>query len=101
MLAVIEVWSDIGIQNKRKSTRFGKLLAGTDYDEFSNNNKFYRDNVSFIRERPANAIYLFSIFTEGSLLGVWQDRQYLDIYVTSEYRKRSLFCAKPSETQDK
>lgn len=101
VLAVIEVWSDTAIQNKRKSTRFGKLLAGTDYDEFSNNNKFYRDNVSFIREKPTNAIYLFSIFTEGSLLGVWQDRQYLDMYVTSEYRKRSLFCVKPSETQDK
>lgn len=101
VLAVIEVWSDENIKAQRKQTRFGKLMAGTEYDAFSNDNKFYRDNTSFIKQRPDNAVYLFGIFSNGQILGVWQDRLYLDTFISSDFRKRDLYCCLPSDQRDR
>lgn len=100
-LAIIEMWSDVGIIEQRKNTRFGKLIAGTEYDAFSNNNKFYRDNGQFIDTKPNNAVFLFGVYINKQIYGVWQDRQYLNTYIQKDYKKRDLFCLKPVDQHDK
>ena len=59
------------IQNK-KATRFGDLINNTNYGNYAIENKFLRDNYSFVMERPKDSlVYANTIIYEGRAYGVW------------------------------
>lgn len=58
--------------NKKKNTRFGQLINGTLYGDYSIENKFLRDNDDFIlSEIPNDLRYFFTIKSDVDFYGVW------------------------------
>ena len=57
----------------RKETRFGKLIAGTEFEEYAIENKFVADSKTFIMKKTEKAQYYFTFVYEGESYGVWVD----------------------------
>lgn len=66
------------VQNKdfiaaKKETRFGKLVAGSDYEKYSIENQFLRDNPEFIEKKSSTARYWFTYIYNSEFYGVYID----------------------------
>ncbi len=59
--------------NERKETRFGRLIAGTDFAEYAIENKFINDNKSFIMKKTEKSHHYFAIKYMGETYGIWID----------------------------
>ena len=59
--------------NARKQTRFGRLVAGTEFEEYAIENKFTMDNKNFIQKKTGRAHHYFSFVYMGETFGVWID----------------------------
>lgn len=68
----IELYTNEEYINKKKSTRFGDMIKDTKYGEYAIENKFLRDNYSFIEKRPAcQMVYANTVVYNGARYGVW------------------------------
>ena len=68
----IELYTNEEFINMKKSTRFGDMISNTNYGKYAIENKFLRDNYSFIIDRPKdNLIYANTVIYEGREYGVW------------------------------
>lgn len=66
------------VQNKefieaRKKTRFGQLIAGTEFEEYAIENKFTQDTKTFIMRKTEKAQYYFTFIYQGTSYGIWID----------------------------
>jgi hypothetical protein len=59
----------------KNKTRFGQIIAGTEYGGFSVDNKFLLDSTSFIEKKNGKADFLFSMVYNSYRLGVWVSYQ--------------------------
>ena len=66
----------------RKETRFGKLVAGTDFEEYAIENKFVSDNKAFIQKKTEKAQYFFTFIYQGVSYGVWSDYEAGKMFVS-------------------
>ena len=58
--------------NKMKNTKFGKLVSGTNYEEFAIENKSQRDNKSFVCKLPISKCHpLFSLTLDNKTVFVY------------------------------
>ena len=71
--------------NVKKQTRFGKIIDGTQYAQYSIDNVFLRDNNTFVEKRTEKATYYFTIKYNGDFFGVWIDYSYGKIFISDEY----------------
>lgn len=55
----------------KKDTEFGALIEGTNYAEYSIENKFLLDDDSFIEKKSENPRYYFTFTYRGKQFGVW------------------------------
>lgn len=58
---------------ERKQTRFGKLIAGTEFAEYVIENKFTEDTNTFIMKKTEKSSYYFTFHFAGAPYGVWVD----------------------------
>lgn len=58
---------------QRKETRFGKLIAGTEFEEYAIENKFTADKKTFLMKKTEKAQYYFTFIYQGNKYGVWVD----------------------------
>lgn len=79
---LIEIVQDDEVANAAKSSRFGKIIAGTDYAAYAIDNKFLRDSSTFVEKKPACASCRFTIEHNGKKYGLWLDH-YSGIYYFS------------------
>ena len=68
---------------ERKQTRFGKLIAGTEFEEYAIENKFTQDKKTFIRKKTEKAQYYFTFIYQGEQYGIWVDYQAGMMFVSS------------------
>lgn len=61
----IEIWQDSEFVEKKKNTRFGKIVAGTKYSEYAIENKGYTNNINFKRKLPKRSTQLVGILYHG------------------------------------
>jgi hypothetical protein len=87
---VIEYYTNEVYANERLQTRFGQLIQGTKYGEFSLNNASLRDNELFIQKRPANCIFCYALVWKGVHLGVWKDNRNDGLYISDKYDESGL-----------
>ena len=59
--------------DKKRNTEFGALVEGTNYAEYSIENKFLLDDNSFIEKKGHKARYFFTFIYNGNKYGVWMD----------------------------
>lgn len=70
---LLQLVQDEEFIRERKETRFGKLIAGTEFEEYAIENKFTQDNKTFIMKKTEKAQYFFTFIYNGNKYGVWID----------------------------
>ena len=70
---LLQLVQDEEFIKERKQTRFGKLIAGTDFEEYAIENKFVQDSKTFIMKKTEKAQYYFTFIYQGVNYGVWVD----------------------------
>lgn len=68
----------------RKLTRFGQLIEDTKYGEYAIDNKFLRDNKTFIEHKSGDAKFFFTIKLNNMELGVWNDYNSGKMYISQD-----------------
>lgn len=72
-------------REKKKATRFGALIDGTEYGEYAIDNAFLRDNDSFIAKRDKDARVYSTIVLKGSKYGIWQNWKSGFVYISKDF----------------
>lgn len=70
---LLEMVADDEYIEKKKKTRFGKMLEGTQYEKYSIENNFLRDKLNMIEKKGKNAKYYFTFILNDEKYGVWLD----------------------------
>lgn len=70
--------------DKKKNTEFGALVDGTNYADYSIENKFLLDDDTFIERKSAKAKYYFTFIYSGKDYGVWIDMSEGKLWVSAD-----------------
>lgn len=91
-----EIYAEIGYDDEfteaKRKTRFGKLIQGTEYEQYILFNNFYLDNKDFIGKKVNACSYAFTLTFENKTFGVWIDYKGGKYYVSHDvdpYCKKS------------
>lgn len=68
---LLELVDSPAYTEKAKSTRFGKIIAETEYGKYAMENEFLRDTASFIEKMPCPGTCIMTIRVSGNELGVY------------------------------
>lgn len=71
---LLQMVEDTHYIEAKKSTRFGKMLQGTNYEQYAIENKFLRDKTNMLGKKGKNARYYFTLVFNSEKYGVWLDR---------------------------
>lgn len=82
---LVEMFTDADFIEMKKETRFGKIIANTQYSAYSIDNEFLRDSETFIEKRDPKSSYLMTVFYNGSNYGVWISWNHGKVYVTEKF----------------
>lgn len=55
------------------NTRFGRFIAGSDYEEYAVKNKFADGNGKLVEKKSPESRHLFALETDKGTFGVWKD----------------------------
>lgn len=75
----------------KKQTKFGKLISGTDFENYAINNQCIMDNKSFIEKKTGTAKFSFTFIYNDIFYGVWNDYVNGKIYISFDYVKNSPY----------
>jgi hypothetical protein len=81
---VVELPPSQEFANIREKTPFGQLIKGTEYGDFSLDNKFKNDSDVFLEKRSKNSMFMFGCMFENQQLGVWIDYTKGRMYVSND-----------------
>lgn len=70
---LLELSADERLIEAKEKTRFGSIIKGTPYGDYSINNKFLLDDNTFIERKSPNAKYYFTFRYKENSYGVWID----------------------------
>ena len=79
---LLQLVQDKEFIEERKETRFGRAIAGTDFEEYAIENKFIMDSDTFIMKKTEKAQYYFTFIYQGENFGVWIDYTEGKIFVS-------------------
>ena len=82
---IIEFFKDQDFIDAKNQTRFGKVVMGTKYGEFSVENAFLRENEIFIGKKTPEAEFMMAIKYQGQTHGYWVDYKEGYIYVNNQF----------------
>lgn len=92
-LILIQYMENKEYREAKKKTKFGRLVEGTDYEDYAINNKFLDDNKLFIEHKTGQSKFTFSFIYKGMTFGVWIDYNNGKIYVSNDYINNGLCFA--------
>ena len=84
-------------QQAKKETRFGRLVAGTEYESYAIENNFIDESKLFIEKKSGQSKFLFAIIYKGNKYGIWIDYDNGKIYVSRDYIENGLVFATTTE----
>lgn len=96
-MILLQYVSNSQFQHAKKDTRFGKLVAGTDYEDYAIENKFIDESKLFIDHKTGNSKFIFSFIYKGSTYGVWIDYNVGKMYVSTDFINNGLCFATTTE----
>ena len=76
----------------KRESRFGQLIEGTDFGKYVIDNKFLRDNPTFIEKRPSYCTHFSVIIINGKSYGTWRDKKNDMIYVSTDHDPNNPCC---------
>lgn len=90
----VELFTDADFIAAKKKTRFGQLVQGTRYGEYSIDNKWLLDKDTFIEPKTEKAEFMLGMKYNGTMYGFWVDYKQGLIYANKQYdpSSYSLYC---------
>lgn len=92
-LILLQYMDNKPYKEAKKQTRFGKLVSGTDYEEYAIENKFTDDNKIFIEKKSGQSKFLFSFKYKNNIFGIWVDYNNSKMYISNDYLENGLCFA--------
>lgn len=80
-----------GFIDVKKKTEFGRLVDGTNYADYSIENKFLLDDDTFIEKKSQKAKHAFNFAYRGKEFGVWFDFAEGKMWVSNSTDPSGLF----------
>lgn len=84
-LIVVNYIKNLKYREVKKSTRFGKLIDGTEYGKYAIDNEFLRDSKSFIHKKTKTSKFYFILVLNGKYYGVWCDYKNGLMFISNDY----------------
>lgn len=87
---VVNYIRNLAYREAKKKSKFGKLIANSDYGRYAIDNQSLRENESFIGPRPNKSTFESILIINGINIGVWNGRDgYL--YLSEKYDPNCTF----------
>ena len=96
----IEFYTGEVYAQERLKTRFGQLINGTEYGDFSLYNKPLHDNNDFIQKRPNHSKFMYALLWKGYYIGVWYDIKNDRIYMSNQYDSSGIIFSMTTEDHE-
>ena len=96
-MILLQYMKNESYREAKSKTKFGRLVANTEYDDYANKNKFSDDNRNFIEHKSGSSKFIFSFIYKGEQLGVWVDYNNGKMYVSRDYTDNGLCFATTTE----
>ena len=90
-LILLQYMKNEEYRQEKKKTKFGKLVAGTSFEDYAINNKCLNDNKNFIEKKQGSAKFYFAFIYNNETFGVWLDYNEGKIYVSTDYLKNTPY----------
>ena len=84
-LILVQYISNEAYINAKKDTKFGKLVAGTEYSAYAIDNEFRLDDNSFIEKKTGTSRLNFNIKFNEQIFGVWFDYNISKIFISNDF----------------
>ena len=81
----------------KKKTKFGKLITGTDYEDYAINNAFRLDDKTFIEKKSGTCKFSFAFTYHDKTYGVWFDYKIGKIFVSYDFENNGMLFACTTE----
>lgn len=91
-LIVVNYVKNEKYREAKKRSRFGQLIAGTEYGKYAIDNKFLLDDKHFIQKRPPYATMFSTIIINHKSFGVWRDKKNEFIFISNDYDPTNPCC---------
>ena len=72
------------LSNEKKHTRFGKIIADTEYSDYAYSNEWLLDNNDFIEKKTARCTYFLTLRYRQNWIGIWLDELQWVFYVSTD-----------------
>lgn len=72
------------LQERQHQSRFGQLISGTDYADYSIDNKWFLDDTEFLSKKSKDSKLRSIIRIENTWLGIWYDELDYLYYVSPD-----------------
>lgn len=86
---------------KKKASRFGQLIANSDYGKYAIDNNWYRDDPAFIAKRSPRAKFCFSVKTASGIFGIWAEGINTFISIKKDPKCPNILVLKPGDHNEK
>lgn len=90
-LILLQYMKNEEYREAKRQTKFGKLVAGTSFEEYAINNQALEQNKDFIGKKQGTSKFSFAFIYKNETFGVWFDYTMGKIYVSNDYDKNSPF----------
>ena len=70
---LVEIIKESEFTKAASETRFGSIIAGTEYGSYAVENTFLRDNKNFVTKKTAGSEYYFTVRYCAKSYGIWID----------------------------
>lgn len=89
-LIIVQYIKNEEYRNAKKKTKFGRLIAGTNYGDYAIDNQSLRENTDFLEKRPSKSKYHGTLIINGESFGVWcGDNAF--VYISEDYDPNTLY----------
>lgn len=88
-LILVNYIRNMEYREKKRNSKFGRLIDGTDYGRYAIDNEMLRDNNDFIEKKGENPHFWNNIVLNGETFGVWHNSKNGRTYVSEDYDPNS------------
>lgn len=78
-------------REEKRKTKFGRLVSGTEFENYAIENKCLNDSNIFIESKQGSAKFSFAFTFNSQTFGVWFDYSIGKIYVSNDYVKNTPY----------
>lgn len=72
-------------RESKKSTRFGQLIADTNYGKYAIDNEMLRDSKAFLGKKTKDSKFFFVLKLNNKNIGIWIDYKLTKMFISYDY----------------